>query len=100
MAETIREAELSDQIDTLTRLATVVLNEHTNADGLCAVCGCAFPCDRCSQPREGSSTVRLTSLCQKCPRMASSFRSVASLVALLEMLSNFLVSASFRLYAP
>jgi len=61
MAETIREAELSDQIDTLTRLATVVLNEHTNADGLCAVCGCAFPCDRCSQPREGSSTVRLTS---------------------------------------
>ncbi len=46
MAETIREAELSDQIDTLTRLATVVLNEHTNLSALCTVCGCAFPCER------------------------------------------------------
>ncbi|MGH4015336.1 MAG: hypothetical protein ACRDSL_15710 [Pseudonocardiaceae bacterium] len=43
MADTITEAELSDQIDTLTPLATVVLNEHTNLSGLCAVCGCAFP---------------------------------------------------------
>lgn len=29
----------------LAQLATVVLNEHTNDDGLCAVCaGVAFPC--------------------------------------------------------
>jgi len=27
------------------QLATVVLNEHINDDGLCAVCGCAFPCE-------------------------------------------------------
>ena len=32
--------------------------------------------------------------------MASSFRSVVSFVALLEMLSNFLASASFRPYSP
>ena len=32
--------------------------------------------------------------------MASSFRSAVSFVALLEMLSNFLVSASFRPYSP
>jgi hypothetical protein len=29
----------------LARLATVVLNEHTNQAGLCAVCDIAFPCD-------------------------------------------------------
>jgi hypothetical protein len=27
-------------------LAIVVLNEHTDNRGLCAVGGCAFPCDR------------------------------------------------------
>jgi hypothetical protein len=26
-------------------LATTVLNEHVNHEGLCALCGCAFPCD-------------------------------------------------------
>jgi len=46
VADTITEAELSDQIETLTRLATVVLNEHTNLSALCTVCGCAFPCER------------------------------------------------------
>ncbi|MGH3848987.1 MAG: hypothetical protein ACRDRT_04675 [Pseudonocardiaceae bacterium] len=43
MADAITEAELNDHIDTLTRLATAVLNEHTNLSGLC---GCAFPCER------------------------------------------------------
>ena len=42
MVETITEAE----IDALHQLATVVLNEHTNDHDLCAVCGCAFPCER------------------------------------------------------
>ncbi|PZS28172.1 MAG: hypothetical protein DLM59_15175 [Pseudonocardiales bacterium] len=28
----------------LANLASVVLNEHVNHDGLCTVCGCAFPC--------------------------------------------------------
>jgi len=27
------------------QLATVVLHEHINDDCLCAVCGCAFPCE-------------------------------------------------------
>ena len=36
---------LTVELEALARLATVVLNEHTNGLGLCAVCGCAFPCD-------------------------------------------------------
>ena len=33
------------EIEHLAQLASVVLNEHTNNQGLCAVCGCEFPCD-------------------------------------------------------
>ena len=33
------------EIQHLAQLATIVLNEHTNDHGLCAVCGCAFPCE-------------------------------------------------------
>jgi hypothetical protein len=33
------------EIEHLAQLATFVLNEHTNDEGLCAMCGCAFPCD-------------------------------------------------------
>jgi hypothetical protein len=29
----------------LTSLAVTVLNDHSNAAGLCAVCGCAWPCE-------------------------------------------------------
>jgi hypothetical protein len=32
-------------IQRLSQLATVVLDEHVNDSGLCALCGCAFPCD-------------------------------------------------------
>jgi len=46
VADTITSRELSSEIDALTRLATEVLNEHTNDHGLYAVCGCAFPCER------------------------------------------------------
>jgi len=35
---------LNAEFEHLAQLATVVLNEHTNDNGLCAVCGCAFPC--------------------------------------------------------
>jgi hypothetical protein len=33
------------EIERLAELATAVLNEHTNDQGRCAGCGCAFPCD-------------------------------------------------------
>ena len=33
------------ELEHLAQLATVVLNEHMNQAGLCAVCGTAFPCD-------------------------------------------------------
>ncbi|HEV3170388.1 MAG TPA: hypothetical protein VGZ32_08620 [Actinocrinis sp.] len=46
MAETITSTELRDEFDALIRLATKILNEHTDNHGLCAVCGCAFPCKR------------------------------------------------------
>ncbi|NUL28426.1 hypothetical protein HRW09_02340 [Streptomyces lunaelactis] len=46
MVETVTTPEASSEIDALHQLATVVLNEHTNDHGLCAVCGCAFPCER------------------------------------------------------
>jgi hypothetical protein len=29
----------------LAHLATAILNEHVNDNGLCAICGCAFPCE-------------------------------------------------------
>jgi len=37
---------LNTDIEQLAQLASVVLNEHTNDYGLCAVCGSAFPCER------------------------------------------------------
>jgi hypothetical protein len=46
MVETITKAELGSEVETLHQLATVVLNEHRGDHGLCAVCGCAFPCPR------------------------------------------------------
>lgn len=46
MVETITEAEPMTEVDALHQLATAVLNEHTNDHDLCAVCGCAFPCER------------------------------------------------------
>lgn len=33
------------ELEHLAQLATVVLNEHVNHKGLCAVCGCSFPCE-------------------------------------------------------
>ncbi|MCW5254326.1 transposase [Streptomyces sp. SHP 1-2] len=50
MAQTITTTEASDEIAALHQLATVVLNEHTNDHGLCAVCGCASPCAREASP--------------------------------------------------
>lgn len=46
MVETITEAEPMTEVDALRQLATAVLNEHTNLRDLCAVCGCAFLCER------------------------------------------------------
>lgn len=46
MTQTITEAEASTEVEALHQLATHVLNEHANDHGLCAVCGCAFPCER------------------------------------------------------
>jgi hypothetical protein len=37
--------ELRLELEHLARLAANVLNEHINGDGLCAVCGSAFPCE-------------------------------------------------------
>ncbi|HEU0087402.1 MAG TPA: hypothetical protein VFQ77_07105 [Pseudonocardiaceae bacterium] len=46
MVETITLTEASSEVEALHQLATVVLNEHTDDLGLCAVCGCAFPCEQ------------------------------------------------------
>jgi hypothetical protein len=46
MVETVIVPEASSAVGALHQLATVVLNEHTDDRGLCAVCGCAFPCER------------------------------------------------------
>ncbi|MGH4011632.1 MAG: hypothetical protein ACRDTH_26290 [Pseudonocardiaceae bacterium] len=32
-------------LEALSSLAVTVLNAHANAAGLCAVCGCAWPCE-------------------------------------------------------
>jgi hypothetical protein len=32
-------------LEALWSLAVTVLNAHTDAAGLCAVCGCAWPCE-------------------------------------------------------
>lgn len=44
VVETITVEPMSTVIDALMALASEVINEHTNDDGRCAVCGCAFPC--------------------------------------------------------
>ncbi|MEV6831190.1 hypothetical protein [Amycolatopsis sp. NPDC051102] len=44
MVETTTEADSEN--DTLHQLATEILNEHADDYGLCAVCGCTFPCAR------------------------------------------------------
>ena len=36
--------DVQAELEHLARLAAGVLNEHTNAAGLCNVCGSAFPC--------------------------------------------------------
>jgi hypothetical protein len=36
---------LATDIEHLAHLASMVLNAHVNERGLCAVCGCAFPCE-------------------------------------------------------
>jgi len=36
--------DVQAEIEHLSRMAAVVLNEHANDRGLCAVCGSAFPC--------------------------------------------------------
>lgn len=47
MVETITDADVSSEVvAALHQLALVILNEHTNDHGRCAVCGCAFPCVR------------------------------------------------------
>lgn len=46
MVETITATEPVTEVEALLRLASQVINEHTNDHGLCAVCGCAFPCER------------------------------------------------------
>lgn len=46
MVGTTTKAEPVTEVDKLHRLASVVINEHTDDNGLCAVCGCAFPCER------------------------------------------------------
>lgn len=44
MVETITPAEVRSEIEALHQIAAVVIVEHTDHEGLCAVCGCAFPC--------------------------------------------------------
>jgi len=43
---TVMTEYLTPEIEQLIALATEVLNEHRNNQGLCSVCGCAFPCER------------------------------------------------------
>jgi hypothetical protein len=35
---------LAVELERLAQLASMVLNEHANDHGLCAICGVAFPC--------------------------------------------------------
>jgi hypothetical protein len=38
--------EVLADCEALSSLAVTVLNEHANDADLCAVCGCAWPCER------------------------------------------------------
>lgn len=50
-------AALADALDRLSRLATVVLNEHLNTDSVCDACGGeAWPCHPARAPRTGGSS--------------------------------------------
>ncbi|HEX3781448.1 MAG TPA: hypothetical protein VHX38_17445 [Pseudonocardiaceae bacterium] len=40
------DASVVQELVKLIELATIVINEHTDVDGLCAVCGSAWPCER------------------------------------------------------
>ena len=37
-------AVLTPEFEALRALATRMINDHVDDHGLCAVCGCAFPC--------------------------------------------------------
>ena len=38
-------ASVTSDLERLGRLAVAILNWHVNDNGLCAVCGCDFPCE-------------------------------------------------------
>ena len=38
-------ASVASDLERLAQLAIAVLNQHINDNGLCAVCGCDFPCE-------------------------------------------------------
>lgn len=44
-ATTLAPEDLRAELQALSSLAVTVLTEHTNDADLCAVCGCAWPCD-------------------------------------------------------
>jgi hypothetical protein len=44
--QTVTTEYLTPELEQLITLAAEVLNEHSNDHGLCAICGCAFPCER------------------------------------------------------
>jgi len=46
IATTADTAALTSGFEALLALATWVINEHVNADDLCAVCGSALPWER------------------------------------------------------
>lgn len=37
-------AEVDEELAQLAGLAVLVMNDHANVNGLCAICGCAWPC--------------------------------------------------------
>lgn len=38
--------QATEALRQLADIATIVLNEHSNDHDRCAVCGCAWPCER------------------------------------------------------
>jgi len=46
------------EFEALRGLATRVINEHVDDDGLCAVCGSAFPCERAALAEHNLGLVR------------------------------------------
>jgi hypothetical protein len=43
---TLASQEVLGGYEALSSLAVAILNEHVNAAGLYAVCGCGWPCER------------------------------------------------------